>query len=82
MLTHSRRRGVQALSLALLAVFGLVAASPAFAYRDHHRHWHHHGGYYGGGYYGAPPVVYGAPTYAAPPVVYSPGINVGIHLGR
>ena len=82
----SRRRGLQALSLALLAVFGLAAASPAFADRDrdHHRHWHHRGGVWvdpavG---YAAPPVVYGAPAYAPPPVVYSPGLNIGIHLGR
>jgi hypothetical protein len=83
-----RHRGARALALALIAAVGFAGATPALAYWHHDRGWHHHDRWHGGvwgdpGYYAAPPVVYGpAPVYAPPPVVYSPGINLGIHLGR
>ena len=77
----SRCHAARGLTLAVSAATGLALATPAHAEWHHDRHWRRHGWVapYG---YAAPPVVYSAPVYAPPPVVYSPGINVGIRLGR
>jgi hypothetical protein len=65
--------------LALPAVFGLLAASPAYADWHHGWGWHggwHHGWHSGWGHPGVGVAVGAVPRYVAPPVVVAPPVAV------